>query len=128
MLEDHAEFDCVQAWRSVAAARAAWDDAMDSAAKALADAGRMPFAQFWAHVETVLEHENLLVPDQRRNVVHLLDAHEARQWRLPVVFVCGLVERQFPKYHNKDSIVGDQARRQAGLDTAEDHDREERFL
>ncbi|MFM2123866.1 MAG: hypothetical protein RL328_317 [Acidobacteriota bacterium] len=126
--EDHASLERVQAWRSSAAARAAWDDAMESAAVALSDLGRIPLEQFWSHVETGLALETLRVADQRRNVVHLLDAHEARQWRLPVVFVCGLLERQFPKYHYRDAIVGDEARRNAGLDTAEDHDREERFL
>ena len=126
-VQDRAEFDRVQAWRSTGAARAGWDEAMDAAAQALGG-GRVQLTQFWRQAERVLDLEMLRASDERRNVVHLLDAHEARQWRLPVVFVCGLVERQFPKYHNKDAIVGDEVRRIAGLDTKEDHDSEERFL
>ena len=79
-------------------------------------------------METALALEPLRVPDARRNVVHVMDAYEARQWELPIVFVCGLIERHFPQYHREDPILGDAARRRAGLDTAADRQIEERFL
>jgi ATP-dependent helicase/DNAse subunit B len=85
-------------------------------------------AQFWKQVETSLSLEPLRVPDARGNVVHVMDAYEARQWELPVVFVCGLMERHFPQYHREDPILGDAARHRAGLDTAADRQTEERFL
>jgi ATP-dependent helicase/nuclease subunit B len=47
---------------------------------------------------------------------------------LPLVFVPGLTERHFPQYHREDAIVGDAARRRAGLDTAADREKEEHFL
>jgi ATP-dependent helicase/DNAse subunit B len=83
---------------------------------------------FWKQVETALALEPLRVPDARRNVVHVMDAYEARQWELPIVFVCGLIERHFPQYHREDPILGDAARHRAGLDTAADRQAEERFL
>ena len=90
--------------------------------------GRCALAVFWKQVETALALEPLRVPDARRNVVHVMDAYEARQWELPIVFVCGLIERHFPQYHREDPILGDAARYRAGLDTAADRQTEERFL
>ena len=119
----------------LAAALAAFEEALDGAAAALAgvadgveSSGRCALAVFWKQVETALALEPLRVPDARRNVVHVMDVYEARQWELPVVFVCGLVERHFPQYHREDPILGDAARRHAGLDTAADRQTEERFL
>jgi ATP-dependent helicase/DNAse subunit B len=63
----------------------------------------------------------------------VLSAYEARQWELPVVFVCGLVEGQFPRYHPPDPFLPEPSRRrlkESGLRlrTADDAEREERFL
>ena len=114
--------------RSTSAALAAFEEILDGAAVALDASGRCALAVFWKQVETALALEPLRVPDARRNVVHVMDAYEARQWELPVVFVCGLIERHFPQYHREDPILGDAARRRAGLDTAADRQTEERFL
>lgn len=93
----------------------------------------MRLAEFWPSVKAALRILPLRVPDQRRNVVHLLSAYEARQWRLPVVFVCGLVEKQFPMYHAPDPFLPDGIRRdlqRAGIRvrTAADRELEEEFL
>ena len=105
---------------------------MDEAAEAL---GERPvdLNEFWRAAKSVLRLTPLRVEDGRRNVVHVLGAHEARQWRLPVVFVCGLVEKQFPKFHTQDPFFPEAARaqlKQAGvrLRTASDFEAEERFL
>lgn len=127
-VEDRAGMDRVAAWRSSALALAGWDEALEATAVAFEGSGRVTLADFWRQVETVLALEPLRVSDARRNVVHVLDAYEARQWSLPIVFVCGLTERHFPKYHQEDPIVGDAILRKAGLDTAADREREERFL
>lgn len=83
--------------------------------------GRCSLGTFWKQVETALALEPLRIPDARRNVVHVMDAYEARQWELPLVFVCGLMERHFPQYHRVDPILGDAAR-------AADRQAEERLL
>jgi ATP-dependent helicase/DNAse subunit B len=118
--------------RGQAAALDLFDGALDEAAKAL---GERPatLAEFWDTAKSVLRLTPLRVDDGRRNVVHVLSAHEARQWRLPVVFVCGLVEKQFPKFPAQDAFFPEAARAQlkhAGirLRTAADFEAEERFL
>jgi ATP-dependent helicase/DNAse subunit B len=123
-----ADRDHILALRSTSAALAAFDEILDGAAAALDGIGRCALPAFWKQVETALSLEPLRVPDARRNVVHVMDAYEARQWELPVVFVCGLIERHFPQYHREDPILGDAGRRQAGLDTSADRQMEERFL
>ncbi len=125
---EDADRDRIGALRSTSAALAAFEEILDGAAAALDGSGRCALAVFWKQVETALALEPLRVPDARRNVVHVMDAYEARQWELPVVFVCGLIERHFPQYHREDPILGDAARHRAGLDTAADRQTEERFL
>jgi ATP-dependent helicase/DNAse subunit B len=118
--------------RGQAAVLELFDGAMEDAARALGDRP-VPLPEFWRAAKSVLRLTPLRVDDGRRNVVHVLGAHEARQWRLPVVFVCGLVEKQFPKFHSQDPFFPEAARtqlKQAGirLRTAADFEAEERFL
>lgn len=118
----------VHMWRSTAAALEAFATALDETAEALAGSGRLALAQFWRQMEVVLAIEPLRVPDRRRDVVHILDVYEARQWELPIVFVCGMVERHFPRYHRENPLFNDAARRRVGLATSGDRQIEERFL
>lgn len=128
VLADDASYDQVRRWRSTAAALDAFDSALDQTAVALAGEGRMTLAAFWRHADAALALEPLRIADRRRNVVHILDVFEARQWELPIVFVCGLTERHFPQYHREDPLLNDEARRRAGLDTSSDRQAQERFL
>jgi ATP-dependent helicase/DNAse subunit B len=118
----------VEAWRSTARALDAVEEALDAAAVALSGSGQVPLGSFWRQVETVLALEPLRIADRRRDVVHVMDVFEARQWELPVVLVCGLTERHFPQYHREDPLIGDAERRRLGLDTAADRQSQERFL
>ena len=118
--------------RSQAAVLELFDGAMEEAARALGERP-VPLREFWRAAKSVLRLTPLRGDDGRRNVVHVLGAHEARQWQLPVVFVCGLVEKQFPKFHTQDPFFPEAARaqlKQAGirLRTAADFEAEERFL
>jgi ATP-dependent helicase/DNAse subunit B len=118
--------------RSQATVLELFDAALAEAARALPDQS-VRLSEFWRTAKSVLRLTPLRVDDSRRNVVHVLSAHEARQWRLPVVFVCGLVEKQFPKFHTQDPFFPEAARahlKQAGirLRTAADFEAEERFL
>ena len=81
----------------------------------------------------MLRLKPLRLDDGRRNVVHVMSAHEARQWVLPIVFVCGMVEKQFPQIHKQDPFFPDPARcrlNAAGIRvrTAAEFEREERAL
>jgi RecB family exonuclease len=128
VVTDGVSRDQAHIWRSTAAALDAFDAAFDGAASALAGTGPIPLAEFWKRASVALTLEKFRLEDRRRDVVHVLDVYEARQWELPVAFVCGLVERHFPQYHREDALLNDAARRRAGLPTSTDRQDEERFL
>jgi ATP-dependent helicase/DNAse subunit B len=120
-------------WRRQAMALEAYHAALEEAASTFPAAHPVSLAEFWDVLVTVFETTTLHWRDERRNVVHLLDAYEARQWALPVVFVCGLVEGEFPLHHSEDPILDEETRRAlsaAGywISTAADREQEERFL
>lgn len=122
----------VEAWRAQAEALPAFEAAIDDAAAAMP---RSPMAlePFWRTASDAIAMAPLRPRDQRRDVVHVLTAYEARQWKTPLVFVCGLVEKQFPKRAPQDAFFPDAARRrlsEAGirLRTTRDLDEEERWL
>jgi ATP-dependent helicase/DNAse subunit B len=119
-ITDHLDHRQIQILRSTAQALNAFDAILDTTALALNDT-KIKLAKFWPHVEAALDVEKLRIPDRRRNVVNVLDVYEARQWELPIVFVCGLNERHFPQYHRQDPLLADAAR-------AADRQLEERFL
>jgi ATP-dependent helicase/DNAse subunit B len=123
----------VELWRSQAAVLTAFAEAVDEAAAWFAGSGVLPLGEFWRAVKAILRLSPLRAADERRNVVNVLSAYEARQWELPVVFVCGLVEKQFPRYSPQDPFFPDAARRElqaAGIRvlTTVDAEREEEFL
>ncbi len=109
------------------------EDVTAEAAVALEGASEVGLREFWRAMKAVLRLTPLRAPDRRRNVVNVLSAHEARQWVLPVVFVCGMVEKQFPQFHRQDPFFPDAARRAlhtsgVRVRTAEQFEREERAL
>jgi ATP-dependent helicase/DNAse subunit B len=88
---------------------------------------------YLAALDEVLRETPLRVADQRHNVVNVVTVFEARQWEIPVAFVCGLVERQFPRHHGQELFFPDADRRrlkEAGfpLRTSSEREGEERFL
>ncbi len=120
-------------WRSQAAALDLLDEAFDEAAQALDPEHLIGIAEYWRAAKSVLRLKRLRLDDGRRNVVHVLSAHEARQWVLPVLFVCGMVEKQFPQFHPQDPFFPDAARcalNASGIRvrTAAEFEREERAL
>jgi ATP-dependent helicase/DNAse subunit B len=132
-IEDGVSHDRAALWRSQAAALEAFGEAIEEAAGALVSDQPVPFSDFWRAVTLVAAGTPLRVADGRRNVVHVMDVYEARQWELPVVFVCGLLEKQFPLYPSPDPVFPEAARRalnHAGLSlaTAARRQREEGFL
>jgi ATP-dependent helicase/DNAse subunit B len=118
--------------RSQAAVLNLFDEALDEAAQAL-ESRSIGIEDFWRVVKSVLRLKRLRLADERRNVVHVLSAGEVRQWVLPVVFVCGMVEKQFPRFHPQDPFFPDAARCRllaAGIRvrTVAEFEREERAL
>jgi ATP-dependent helicase/DNAse subunit B len=130
---DTADRELVLMWRSQSAALKLFGESLAEATAALDPKAEIPIEPFWRAVKSVLRLKPLRLSDDRRNVVHVLSAPEARQWVLPVVFVCGMVEEQFPQFHRQDAFFPDDARRRlhaAGIRvrTAAEFEREERAL
>jgi len=105
---------------------------LDSVARILPE-DPLPLAQFWSKAEPALRESRVFPHDARREVVHILDVEESRQWELPVVFVCGLLEGEFPRHAAPDPVLPDSLRfrlAQAGLDirTRDAREAGERFL
>jgi ATP-dependent helicase/DNAse subunit B len=120
-------------YRSQAAVLDVFDECLTEAALALDPAHTVPLETYWRTVRSVLRLKPLHLQDGRRNVVHVLSAAEARQWVLPVVFICGMVEKQFPRFHTQDPFFPDAARVRLNhtgvrVRTAAEFEREERAL
>jgi RecB family exonuclease len=123
----------VEALRSTLAALDGLEAAFEQTAKSLGLSHRVPFAEFWRAAQAIMREMRPRIPDHRHNVVHVIDAYEARQWRVPIVFLCGLLEKQFPKYRAENPVLGDEVRlrlRRLGfrLSTAAESQQEEEFL
>ncbi|HUQ91747.1 MAG TPA: PD-(D/E)XK nuclease family protein [Bryobacteraceae bacterium] len=133
VITDNVRHGQVIAWRELAAALQAWDEALAQTAALPHPDVPIPLAEFQSLLADVLEHVPVSSRDLRRNAVHVLDVHEARQWRIPVVFLCGMLERGFPQYHSEHPILADSDRqllRSEGilLRTSGERQREESFL
>ncbi|MFQ5863407.1 MAG: PD-(D/E)XK nuclease family protein [Candidatus Brocadiales bacterium] len=93
------------------------------------------FNNFMVELSYTLSASSYALEDKRHDVVNVIDALEARQWELPVVFVGGLLERQFPKQGRENLFLKDKERRQlnrlTGINLKEilkNTGEEERFL
>ncbi len=120
-------------WRELLSALSAWQEALQATAAALDPDEPLSLRQFTGHLAEICPHIPVNNRDQRRNVVHVLDVYEARQWELPVVFLCGMTERSFPRYHSSHPILTDEDRlalRRHGitLRTSAERQREEAIL
>ncbi|MFN7937453.1 MAG: PD-(D/E)XK nuclease family protein [Bryobacteraceae bacterium] len=120
-------------WRELLSALDAWQEALNATAAALDPDEPLTLREFTGHLIEVCPYIPINDRDQRRNVVHVLDVYEARQWELPVVFLCGMTERSFPRYHSSHPILTDDDRlalRTHGitLRTSAERQREESIL
>ncbi len=120
-------------WRARSAAARAWRGMAEETAGLFDGAPPFPAARFHHRLEIAARLTATPRGGLRRNVVHVMDAVEARQWELPVVHVCGLIERQFPLYHAPGPILPEPFRRRlrdAGIpvQTSEDWDRDEKLI
>jgi RecB family exonuclease len=122
-----------EALRTQVAALDLFDEALGETAQAFEPTRVLGIGEYWRAVTAILRLKPLRLAEGRRNVVHVLTAHEARQWALPVVFVCGMVEKQFPQFHAQDPFFPDAARSALNahgvrVRTAAEFEREERAL
>lgn len=122
----------ISVWRARSAAARAWLAAVAKAASYLPDRP-ISLSALLAAAKPALRDATTPASEFRRDAVRLIDAQEARQWELPVVFVCGLLEGAFPRAPQPDPILGEALRgslrrRQIAVRNRSDRDSEERFL
>jgi hypothetical protein len=91
-------------FRAMACALRQFEQAAGEAAALISPAGEdnCSLGDYLAALGEVLRETPLRVPDHRHNVVNVVTVFEARQWEVPVAFLCGLVERQFPRHYGQD--------------------------
>ena len=128
----HLEAEQIDIWRARAGAAAAWLAALSETAELLPPQP-VSLKYFIDQAQPSLRDAALPGPESRRDAVHLIDAQEARQWELPVVFVCGLLEGVFPRQTSPDPLLGETLRsalrrRGIAVRTRAERDAEERFL
>lgn len=119
-------------WRAQAEAQRTFESTLREIVPLLGDEPLF-LEGFWREALTALQDTSMRLPDHRRDAVHLLDVHEARQWELPVVFVCGLLEEDFPRAASPDPVLSEETRhrlRRNGIpvSTRSDRELEESFL
>jgi len=69
------------------------------------------FSHFMEELCYAASSSSYALKDRRHDVVNVIDALEARQWELPIVFVGGLLERQFPRQVSENLFLKDRERR-----------------
>lgn len=115
-------------WRSLSEARQLLEAAWGEAAEALPADAALTLPEFWREVECAIEGVSLRGRDTRRDVVHIMDVHESRQWELEHVFVPGLVEGEFPKKATADAMLPEEVKSAFGMKTLEERLEEEKEL
>jgi RecB family exonuclease len=119
-------------WRARAAALRGFQSALAEAA-ALLPSEPLDLAAFWELARDTLDAVALRLPPLQRDAVALLDVQEARQWELPYVFLCGLIEGEFPRAPQPDPILDEETRARLAahgffLTTLRDREQQESFL
>ena len=119
--------------RRAARALQGFEQAAAQAAELWSESEKVDFADYFQGLTTNLDHAPLPVGDGRRNVVNVLTVYEARQWELPAVFVCGLIENQFPRHPTQNLFFSDADCRRMkeqgiAVRTLADREEEERLL
>lgn len=127
------DYAAIETARSHAAGLRAWSAALDTAVHFWRDAAPVSLEKFHATVADALDAAGMQVPDDRRNVVHIMSAFEARQWQVKTLFVCGMTARDYPRRAPENLLFPDnelERLRRTGipLRTSADENRDEELL
>ncbi len=138
LLGTASDHTAVEAARSHAAALRAWINAIESVtsfwAGILANPDQpIPLADFWNVASVAVDTAALHPLDDRANVVHVMNAWEARQWDVSSLLVCGMTDRDFPARQSQNLLFPENdidRLRAAGipLRSAADHERQADWL
>jgi ATP-dependent helicase/DNAse subunit B len=126
------DYAAIETARSHAAGLRAWSAALDTAVHFWSDATPISLERFHTVVADAL-NAGMQIPDDRRNVVHILSAFEARQWQVKTLFVCGMTARDYPRRAPENLLFPDselERLRRTGipLRTSADEERDEELL
>ncbi|MGR3293070.1 MAG: PD-(D/E)XK nuclease family protein, partial [Candidatus Scalindua sp.] len=72
--------------------------------------GAITFEEFLHTFESQVALTSYKKTDRRKEVVNVIDVLEARQWEIPVVFVGGLLEKEFPRQVRENLFLKDYIR------------------
>jgi ATP-dependent helicase/DNAse subunit B len=119
--------------RSHVAALQAWLDTISSVCDFWTPARAISLAEFWSVASFVIDSAIVRPVDDRAGVVHVMDAHEARQWDVAALFVCGMTDRDFPRQPPRNLLFPDsdiEILRKSGvmLRRSADYEDDERWL
>ncbi len=98
------------------------------------DTGSLTFEKFNHILESQVDLSSYREIDRRKEVVNVINVLEARQWEMPVVFVGGLLEKEFPRQVREDLFLKDYYRKKLNatgnitLREASEQMGEERYL
>jgi ATP-dependent helicase/nuclease subunit B len=71
------------------------------------DTGNLTFENFNHILESQVALSSYRETDRRKEVVNVINVLEARQWEMPVIFVGGLLEKEFPIQVREDLFLKD---------------------
>jgi RecB family exonuclease len=128
-IPDNISREEAQRYRSYAAGLKEFATGLEAAASWWVDPSEVvDLARFWRVVRSVLRMGSFATNPRSRNVVHVISVWEARQWDLNTIFICGMVEKDFPTRNARDPFFSDATLGAIGARTSQDKDREERAL
>jgi ATP-dependent helicase/nuclease subunit B len=102
--------------------------------KLVGNTGSLTFGKFNHVLESQVDLSSYRETDRRKEVVNVINVLEARQWEIPVVFVGGLLEKEFPRQVREDLFLKDYHRKKLNatgkiaLREASEQTDEERYL
>ena len=119
-------------WRARSSAFRAFFTTIQGVAQLL-DGEPVTLESFWMAARPALERASIRDVDPLRDAVAIIDAYESRQWEARYVFVCGLLEGEFPRRAAPEPILGDDLRIRLNrqgipIRTGNDRQTEEAFL
>lgn len=134
LLDIAPDHTAVEAARSQAGAVRAWLNAVESVTAFWANPDQpISLADFRDVASIAVDSAALHPVDDRANVVHVMNAWEARQWDVASLLVCGMTDRDFPLRQTQNLFFPDSdidRLRAAGipLRSAADYERQEDWL
>ncbi len=134
LVPDQVSPAAVAEFRSFAAGMKAFAEAATEVARWwLPTPAPINLAKFWCTAVLLVPDALLTSEPRSHNTVHVVDTFEARQWDLEVVFIPGLIEKQFPAQNDRDPFLPDPALRELSshgiyIRTASQKDDEEQHL